>query len=69
MDNAGIAQGVRNTYLPRFASDPVVKLSLVFIPLAFRAIRRIKMRARTVCGQRSWPGMQTGLTFAGTKPI
>ena len=31
-----------------------------------RAIGRMKMRARTVRGYKSWPGMQTGLLLAAT---
>jgi hypothetical protein len=31
-----------------------------------RAIGRMKMRARTVRGYKSWPGMQSGLILAGT---
>jgi len=31
-----------------------------------RCIGRMKMRARTVRGYKSWPGMQSGLTLAGT---
>ena len=31
-----------------------------------RAIGRMKMRARTVRGYKSWPGMQSGLMLAGT---
>jgi hypothetical protein len=31
-----------------------------------RAIGRMKMRARTVRGYKSWPGMQSGLLLAGT---
>ncbi len=31
-----------------------------------RAIGRIKMRARTVRGYKTWPGMQTGLLLAGS---
>jgi len=33
-----------------------------------QVIGRMKMRARTVRGYKSWPGMQTGLMLAGTKP-
>jgi len=32
-----------------------------------RVIGRMKMRARTVRGYKTWPGMQTGLMLAGTK--
>jgi hypothetical protein len=32
-----------------------------------QAIGRMKMRARTVRGYKTWPGMQTGLMLAGTK--
>jgi transposase-like protein len=32
-----------------------------------QVIGRMKMRARTVRGYKSWPGMQTGLMLAGTK--
>ena len=32
-----------------------------------QAIGRMKMRARTVRGYKTWPGMQTGLILAGTK--
>lgn len=32
-----------------------------------RAIGRMKMRARTVRGYKSWPGMQSGLLLAATK--
>jgi hypothetical protein len=32
-----------------------------------QVIGRMKMRARTVQGYKSWPGMQTGLMLAGTK--
>lgn len=35
--------------------------------LTEQAIGRMKMRARTVRGYKSWPGMQTGLLLAGTK--
>ena len=35
--------------------------------LTEQAIGRMKMRARTVRGYKSWPGMQTGLMLAGTK--
>ena len=31
-----------------------------------RAIGRMKMRARTVRGYKSWPGMESGLNLAGT---
>ena len=31
-----------------------------------RAICRMKMRARTVRGYKSWPGMEAGLRLAGT---
>jgi len=31
-----------------------------------QVIGRMKMRARTVRGYKSWPGMQTGLMLAGT---
>jgi len=31
-----------------------------------RAIGRMKMRARTIRGYKSWPGMQSGLILAGT---
>ena len=31
-----------------------------------QAIGRMKMRARTVRGYKTWPGMQTGLMLAGT---
>jgi transposase-like protein len=33
-----------------------------------QVIGRMKMRARTVRGYKTWPGMQTGLMLAGTKP-
>lgn len=33
-----------------------------------QVIGRMKMRARTVRGYKTWPGMQTGLMIAGTKP-
>jgi transposase-like protein len=33
-----------------------------------QVIGRMKMRARTVRGYKTWPGMQTGLLLAGTKP-
>jgi transposase-like protein len=33
-----------------------------------QAIGRMKMRARTVRGYKSWQGMQTGLLLAGTRP-
>jgi transposase-like protein len=32
-----------------------------------QVIGRMKMRARTVRGYKTWPGMQTGLMLAGTK--
>ena len=32
-----------------------------------QVIGRMKMRARTVRGYKTWPGMQTGLILAGTK--
>jgi transposase-like protein len=32
-----------------------------------QVIGRMKMRARTVRGYKTWPGMQTGLLLAGTK--
>jgi len=32
-----------------------------------QVIGRMKMRARTVRGYKSWPGMQTGLMLAGTR--
>ena len=32
-----------------------------------QAIGRMKMRARTVRGYKTWPGMQTGLMLAGIK--
>lgn len=32
-----------------------------------QVIGRMKMRARTVRGYKSWPGMQTGLLLAGTR--
>jgi hypothetical protein len=31
-----------------------------------QVIGRMKMRARTVRGYKTWPGMQTGLMLAGT---
>jgi hypothetical protein len=31
-----------------------------------RAIGRMKMRARTVRGYKSWPGMESGLLLAGS---
>jgi len=31
-----------------------------------RAIGRMKMRARTVRGYKSWPGMESGLLLAAT---
>jgi transposase-like protein len=34
--------------------------------LTERAIGRMKMRARTVRGYKSWPGMESGLILAGT---
>jgi transposase-like protein len=34
-----------------------------------QVIGRMKMRARTVRGYKTWPGMQTGLMLAGTSPI
>ena len=37
--------------------------------LTEQAIGRMKMRARTVRGYKSWAGMQTGLLLAGTKAI
>jgi hypothetical protein len=37
--------------------------------LTEQAIGRMKMRARTVRGYKSWPGMQTGLLLAGTRFI
>jgi len=33
-----------------------------------QVIGRMKMRARTVRGYKTWPGMQTGLMLTGTKP-
>ena len=33
-----------------------------------QVIGRMKMRARTVRGTKTWPGMQTGLMLAGTSP-
>jgi hypothetical protein len=33
-----------------------------------RAIGRMKMRARTVRGYKSWQGMQSGLLLAGSYP-
>jgi transposase len=33
-----------------------------------RAIGRMKMRARTVRGYKSWPGMHNGLLISGTSP-
>jgi hypothetical protein len=32
-----------------------------------QVIGRMKMRARTVRGYKTWPGMQTGLMLAGTQ--
>ncbi|MBE3119376.1 MAG: hypothetical protein IMZ50_11580 [Candidatus Atribacteria bacterium] len=34
-----------------------------------QVIGRMKMRARTVRGYKTWPGMQTGLMLAGMKSI
>jgi transposase-like protein len=34
-----------------------------------QVIGRMKMRARTVRGYKTWPGMQTGLMLAGTNPV
>jgi hypothetical protein len=32
-----------------------------------QVIGRMKMRARNVCGYKTWPSMQTGLMLAGTE--
>jgi transposase-like protein len=47
-----------------FYSDPVIPWTNNGTE---QVIGRMKMRARTVRGYKSWPGMRTGLMLAGTK--